>query len=67
MFQSKDVMATVLNWDIATIVWGTFKFFDLPSNSPNLEEGGQQPHLCQKVLYIIPVTCAKALVTLLSR
>lgn len=50
MFQTKDVMATVLNWDIAKIVRGTLKFFDLPSNSPHLEEGGQHPYLCQKVM-----------------
>lgn len=43
MFQSKDVMATVLNWDIATFVRVTLKFFDLPSNSHHLEEGGQHP------------------------
>lgn len=66
MFQSKDVMATVLNWANATIVRVTLKFFDLASNSPHLEEGGNTP-TCQKVLYIIPSTYAKALVTLLSR
>lgn len=51
MFQSKDVMATVLIWDIATVVRGTFKFFDLPSNATPLPMSKSTlyypRHMCQ--------------------